>query len=107
MAVPQLLLETMEDLLKKELEMLKWYLSLEILDGCKPIPRSRLERASRTDTVSKMIENYGEESAVNVTVAILRKMNFNTAAEELKSKYAGAVDVRSQSNQNQLLSIFF
>lgn len=104
MQVPHLLLETLEDLLNEELQMLKWYLSLEVLEGCRPIPKSRLEKASRTDIVSRMIDSYGEESAVNITVEILRKMNFNSAAEELKTKYAGAVDVISHSNQNYLFS---
>ncbi|XP_078022246.1 caspase b-like isoform X2 [Epinephelus lanceolatus] len=89
MLVPQLLLETLEELQDDDFETLKWYLSMNILEGCKPIPKSRLGKAPRTNTVSRMIESYGEESAVKVTVEILRKMGNNNAAEKLKSRYAG------------------
>ncbi|XP_049900337.1 uncharacterized protein LOC126390196 isoform X3 [Epinephelus moara] len=89
MLVPQLLLETLEELRDDDFETLKWYLSMDILEGCKPIPKSRLGKAPRTDTVSRMIESYGEESAVKVTVEILRKMGNINAAEKLKSRYAG------------------
>ncbi|KAL7403753.1 hypothetical protein ABVT39_004601 [Epinephelus coioides] len=89
MLVPQLLLETLKELQDDDFETLKWYLSMDILEGCKPIPKSRLGKAPRTDTVSRMIESYGEESAVKVTVEILRKMGNNNAAEKLKSRYAG------------------
>ncbi|XP_049900336.1 uncharacterized protein LOC126390196 isoform X2 [Epinephelus moara] len=84
MSVPQLL----EDLGDDDFETLKWYLSMDILEGCKPIPKSRLGKAPRTDTVSRMIESYGEESAVKVTVEILRKMGNINAAEKLKNRYA-------------------
>ncbi|XP_070776903.1 NACHT, LRR and PYD domains-containing protein 10-like [Enoplosus armatus] len=88
MLVQQLLLETLEELRNDDFKMLKWYLSLKILDGCKPIAKSRLETASRAETVSRMSESYGEESAVSVTAAILKKMNFNGAAVRLQNTYA-------------------
>ncbi|KAL7404893.1 hypothetical protein ABVT39_020627 [Epinephelus coioides] len=90
MSVPQLLLETLEDLDDDDFEKFKWYLSMDILEGCKPIPKSRLGKAPRTDTVSRMTESYTKESAVKVTVEILRKMGNNNAAEKLKNRYAGA-----------------
>ncbi|XP_078022245.1 uncharacterized protein LOC117254771 isoform X1 [Epinephelus lanceolatus] len=90
MSVPQLLLETLEDLGDDaDFEEFKWYLSMNILEGCKPIPKSRLGKAPRTDTVSRMTENYSKESTVKVTVEILRKMGNNNAAEKLKNRYAG------------------
>lgn len=92
MLVPELLLQTLEELLDVDFKTLKWYLSMTILESCKPIPKCRLETASRTQTVSCMTDSYGEESAVNITVEILRKMNNNNSAQMLKSAYAGAVD---------------
>ena len=91
MLVPQLLLETLEELVSDDFETFRWYLSMNILDGCSPIRKAHLQNASRVQTVSKMIDSYGEESAVNVTVEILRKMSFNSHAENLKSRYTGAV----------------
>lgn len=91
MPVPQLLFDTLEDLVNDEFKTFKWYLSQRLLDSCSPIRRSHLEMASRTETVSKMTESYGEELAVNITAEILKKMGFNSTAAELKRKYAGAV----------------
>lgn len=89
MLVPELLLETLEHLNDDELRTLKWYLSLNILEGCQPIPRSRLQNASRTDTVDRLMESYREELAVIITIEVLKKMKNNMAAEQLKSKYEG------------------
>ncbi|TDH15781.1 hypothetical protein EPR50_G00012480 [Perca flavescens] len=89
MQVHEMLLETLETLRKEDFKTLQWYLSMEVLAGCQPIPQSRLEDAPRTVTVCKMIESYGKESAVKVTVEILKKMNNNYAAEKLENKCAG------------------
>ncbi|XP_042285980.1 caspase b-like [Thunnus maccoyii] len=88
MQVPQLLLDTLEDLPDRDFKTFNWYLTTDVLDGCKRIPKARLEKASRTDTVDEMIRGYGEEMAVNITVEILRKINNNYAAEKLKKAYA-------------------
>ncbi|XP_049900330.1 circumsporozoite protein-like [Epinephelus moara] len=87
MLVPQLLLQTLEELRQDDFKKLKWFLSMDILDGCKPIPVSRLEKASLWDTVSRMIESYGEHLAVSITVEILKKMSNNNAAERLQKIY--------------------
>lgn len=36
--------------------------------------------------------HYGDESAVNVTVEVLRRMNINDAADRLKRAYLDAVE---------------
>ncbi|XP_028271160.1 pyrin-like [Parambassis ranga] len=87
MNVPELLLGALEDLVDEDFKKFKWFLTLNILDSCAPIPKCRLEKASQFETVSKMIENYGEELAVDVTVQILTKMRMNSAAEELKKAH--------------------
>ncbi|XP_074485867.1 caspase b-like [Sebastes fasciatus] len=88
MAVPQLLLGTLEDLREDDFETFKWHLTNGVFEGCKPIPLSRLEKKSRRDTVSRMIESYGVDKSVINTVEILKKMSHNDAAEKLKNKYA-------------------
>ncbi|KAK5873310.1 hypothetical protein PBY51_018361 [Eleginops maclovinus] len=99
MVVPQLLLGTLEDLTKQDFETLKWYLSMEVLDGCRPVPKARLEEASRTETVTRMIQSYGEEAAVSVAVEILMRMRNIQAAQELQSRHAGGTtDVSSTSS---------
>lgn len=89
MQVPRLILDTLDELGAAEFKRFLWSLTQPVLDGCQPIRKGFLESADRQDTVNKMIESYGEESAVNVTVKILRMMNNNNAAEKLKKTYAG------------------
>lgn len=92
MAISQGLLGHLEDLRDDDFEKFKWYLTMNVLDSCRPIPKSRLEKASRPDTVTEIIQNYGEELAVQITVEILIKIYNNNAAERLKQAYAVAVD---------------
>ena len=95
MQVPLLILDTLDELGANEFKMFRWNLSQPVLDGCQPIRKGHVESADRQDIVSKMIESYGEEMAVNVTVEILRRMNHNNAAEKLKRAHAGEVDHES------------
>ncbi|TKS68591.1 NACHT, LRR and PYD domains-containing protein 3 [Collichthys lucidus] len=88
MQVPELLVETLEDLGDDDLKKFKWYLTLINEGGCKPIPNARLEKASREETVSRLIERYGENGAVKVTATALRKMSNNNAADMLERAYA-------------------
>ncbi|KAF3852619.1 hypothetical protein F7725_005974 [Dissostichus mawsoni] len=86
--VDELLLWTLEDLGEDDFGTFKWYLDKENLDGVEPIPKSKLECASRTKTVSQMTRSYVKETAVKVAVEILRKMRNMNAAEKLTKKYA-------------------
>lgn len=70
---------------------------MKIVDSCKPIPRSKLEGQDRMDTVSCMIDSYGEAIAVEVSVAILRKMNVNNIADDLQGKFE-AVEGRTAAS---------
>lgn len=87
MLVPQLLFEKLQDLPNDDFETFKWYLSMKILDSCRPIPKSLLENKGRREIVSRMIDSYCEELAVKVTVEILRKMNVNNIADEIQSRF--------------------
>ncbi|KAM9362763.1 pyrin-like isoform 2-T3 [Symphorus nematophorus] len=89
MSVQQLLVETLEELIDEEFNQFKWYLALDVLQGCKPIKRAQLQNAARWDTVSKMSDSYGEELAVSLTIDILKKMGKNGSAAELKKTYEG------------------
>lgn len=88
MQVPLLILDTLDELGSEEFKRFRWNLTQPVLDGCQPIRKGYLESADRQDAVTKMIDNYGEEMAVKVTVEILKRMNHNNAAEKLKQKYA-------------------
>ncbi|XP_070683784.1 pyrin domain-containing protein 1-like [Pempheris klunzingeri] len=98
MQVPLLILDTLDELGADEFKRFRWNLTQPVLDGCQPIRKGYLENADRQDTTSKMIEGYGEELAVSVTVEILKRMNHSNAAEKLRTSYAGG----STAAQNQL-----
>lgn len=50
-----------------------------------PIAASRLENAGRTRTVDLMVQQYHPEGARRATEEILRKMNFQELADQLKA----------------------
>lgn len=90
MLVPQLLLETLEELDEQDFIKFKWYLALNVLNSRTEISKCYLESSRRHVTVSKMMESYSEEVAVNITVEILTRMKHNSAAAKLKKTYTGA-----------------
>uniref|UniRef100_A0A8C2WZ64 Pyrin domain-containing protein n=1 Tax=Cyclopterus lumpus TaxID=8103 RepID=A0A8C2WZ64_CYCLU len=83
MSVPLLLLETLDDLTLKDFKRFQWLLENGVLDCCKPVARSRLEDADRPGTVGVMTRDYGEGTAANVAVEILKKMGHNGTAQKL------------------------
>ncbi|XP_041640337.1 caspase b-like [Cheilinus undulatus] len=100
MSAQKLLLETLEDLLEDDFKKFKWFLSMEILGHCKPVPRSQLQNASRTDTVDKMVTRYGKETAVNLAVEILCETGNNQAAKTLLSAYKGAESATASTSSS-------
>lgn len=105
MLVEELLLKILEDLLKADFDEFKWFLSLEILGSCAPIPRARLQDASRTDAVDKLLRSYGEETAVKITAEVLKKMRMNKAAEELTRLYAAGEAHATSSQRHSVPNI--
>ncbi|KAK9536068.1 hypothetical protein VZT92_005881 [Zoarces viviparus] len=85
MQVPRLILDSLDELGADDFKRFCWNLTQPVVDGCRPIPTSCLENKDRPDVVSRMIDSYGEESAVNVTVEILKRMNLNNEAEKLQN----------------------
>ncbi|XP_031734216.1 NACHT, LRR and PYD domains-containing protein 3-like isoform X3 [Anarrhichthys ocellatus] len=97
MEVPRLILDSLDQLGADDFKRFWWNLTQPVLDGCRPIPKSCLENKDRPDTVSRMIDSYGEESAVNVTVEILKRMNLNNEAEKLQNARPEDADVGETS----------
>lgn len=96
MLVAELLLKILEDLLKDEFDVFKWFLTLDILESCTPVPRAHLQDASRFETVDKLLRSYGEETAVKMTAEVLKKMKMNNAVEQLMRSYtAGDTDTHT------------
>lgn len=111
MLVEELLLRILEDLLKAEFDTFKWFLTLDILGDCEPIPRAHLQDASHIQTVDKLLRSYGEDTAVKVTAEVLKKMKMNKAKEELMRLYAAGemgtnTAVNSESQYSECLCSF-
>lgn len=87
MRVPQLLLETLEDMRDDDFKKFKWHLTHEFSDRYKPIPKAHVEDSARIDIITKMIERYGEEDAVKITEDILKRMQQINAAKKLRNAY--------------------
>ncbi|XP_007574829.2 NACHT, LRR and PYD domains-containing protein 12-like [Poecilia formosa] len=85
-AVPaseELVLRALKDLGDTELKEFKWYLQKsEVLGDFPIIPKSRIDKADRTDTVDQMIQTYCE-STLEVTKKVLRKLERNDLVQVL------------------------
>ncbi|XP_036452501.1 NACHT, LRR and PYD domains-containing protein 3-like [Colossoma macropomum] len=81
-----MLLNILQNLLEEDLKSFQWYLSNGV-EGFTHIPRAQLEKADRHDIVDKMVQSYGYNGAVEITQAILKKINQNQLAVELRTKH--------------------
>lgn len=86
MATPkELLLGVLEDLGNEELKIFQWFLQQsDILEDFRAIPKSRLEKADRQDTLDVMVQTY-ENDAVEVTKMVLSKMKRNDLVQNLSN----------------------
>uniref|UniRef100_A0A3B4Z121 Pyrin domain-containing protein n=1 Tax=Stegastes partitus TaxID=144197 RepID=A0A3B4Z121_9TELE len=69
----ELLFATLEELLADQLKTFQWFLASNVLEGFDHIPRARIEDVDRTSTVDLLVNTYGYDGAVTVTVR-LKKM---------------------------------
>uniref|UniRef100_A0AAR2K6H8 B30.2/SPRY domain-containing protein n=1 Tax=Pygocentrus nattereri TaxID=42514 RepID=A0AAR2K6H8_PYGNA len=96
-SVPEILLETLQGLERENLKLFQWYL-INGVEGFKCIPPAQLEKPELMDTVDKMVQCYECSGAVKITLAILKKINQNQLAMDLKIKI-------EESNETQYCSL--
>ncbi|KTF82083.1 hypothetical protein cypCar_00042742 [Cyprinus carpio] len=79
------ILDALQELLEDEFKEFKWHLSNS---GTKDnsIPRGKLENVNRHDLVTLMVQQYGGSDAGKIAVRVLKKINQNELADELKKK---------------------
>ncbi|KAL1281534.1 hypothetical protein QQF64_000337 [Cirrhinus molitorella] len=82
-SVKELLVNSLEELLGAELKTFQWHLK-----NGGHASASEMEKADILNTVDKLVESFGPEEAVKMTVAILRKMNKNYLATQLEERSA-------------------
>lgn len=78
----ELLLKSLEDLETDDIKGFQWR-----LENLKHLPKSKMENADRYKTVDTMVDQFGQEEAVKITVEILRKINKNNQAEQLENDH--------------------
>ncbi|XP_048009922.1 NACHT, LRR and PYD domains-containing protein 3-like [Megalobrama amblycephala] len=81
-SVKELLKKSLYELEGDDLKEFQWHLE----NDHESISKSDMENADRLKTVDKLVEGFGPEEAVKITVEILRKMNQNDLAEHLENK---------------------
>ncbi|KAJ8371637.1 hypothetical protein AAFF_G00303570 [Aldrovandia affinis] len=81
----ELILNILEDLKKEDFEKFTLYLNGTVLEGCRPIPRGRLEDQSRPGVVTLMKGYYGDKR-VNITQEILKKIRRDDLIGRLEPK---------------------
>ncbi|KAM9492155.1 uncharacterized protein ACWYII_004110 isoform 2-T6 [Salvelinus alpinus] len=91
--VLDLLLTTLKELTEEQLETFQFHLTTSQLPGFPPIPESQLENVDRQDTVDQMVQRYGHEEAVEITVEILMEMNLHDLAKKLQRDHRGKTTI--------------
>ncbi|KAM4619153.1 protein NLRC3-like [Polymixia lowei] len=84
------LLRTLQDLGGEELKEFQWLLYQgDILDGFPAIPKCLLEKVNRQDTVDQMVQTYGHQGALKITLEVLGKINRNDLVQSLTNTVSG------------------
>ncbi|XP_006039116.1 pyrin domain-containing protein 1-like isoform X2 [Alligator sinensis] len=79
------LLEALEDLEEQKFKEFKFKLDdIPVKDDCRNIPRGRLEQADRLDLTNMLISFYGQDYAMEVTIAVLEAINRKDLAFRLR-----------------------
>ncbi|KAM3849419.1 NACHT, LRR and PYD domains-containing protein 3-like [Diretmus argenteus] len=83
-SVPELLLATLDELVGTELRTFQWYLYSDVLDEFLHIPKGQFEGVDRPGIVELLVQTYGYDTAVTVTLDILSRMRLHLRAETLR-----------------------
>ncbi|KAM4598577.1 protein NLRC3-like [Polymixia lowei] len=84
------LFRTLKDLGGEELKEFQWFLSQDdVLPGFPAIPKSLLEKANRPATVDQMVQTYGHNGALEITLEVLEKISRNDLVQRLTNTVSG------------------
>lgn len=86
-SVQEIILDILLELVDEDLKTFQFYLYSTPCKGFPQIPKSRVHGADRVCTVDHLVQTYGYDGAVMVTVDILERMKLKLWAETLKKKY--------------------
>ncbi|XP_029595652.1 NACHT, LRR and PYD domains-containing protein 1b allele 1-like isoform X6 [Salmo trutta] len=107
--VPTLLLTSLEELTEDQLKTFQSNLTSGWMLGFPPIPKSQLRNTDIQVTVDQMVERYGPEGAVGITLMILRWMNRHDVAEKLERDHTRVLLMTSlqELTEDQLKTFLF
>lgn len=81
------------ELEKEDLDSFHWQFYQHA--GSAHIPKAKIKHKNREDTVDILVQTFGNEGAVTVTVDALSAMRFKQLSVDLKERYnKGKVDPR-------------
>ncbi|XP_078142474.1 protein NLRC3-like [Centroberyx gerrardi] len=98
----ELLFKTLEDLGDEEFKSFKWFLA-ECLEGFPAIPKSRLEKADRQDTLDQMVQTYNTNT-LEVIKKVLMKINRNDLVQSLSNTSSGSKETLAAICQHEFKS---
>ncbi|CAM5149454.1 unnamed protein product, partial [Natator depressus] len=84
--ISDLLQSALDNLLQEDVKRFKDKLSHSDFEGKGTIPRGRLENVDTTDTKNLLMEFYGGEAAVDVTIDVFTQINLRDSAAKLRKE---------------------
>ncbi|KAH1171304.1 hypothetical protein KIL84_006922 [Mauremys mutica] len=84
--ISDLLQSVLDNLLQEDFKRFKDKLSHSDFEGKGTIPRGWLENADRTDTKNLLMEFYGGDTAVNVTIEVFTQIDLRDSAAKLREE---------------------
>ncbi|KAI3363959.1 hypothetical protein L3Q82_001551 [Scortum barcoo] len=96
---------SLEDLGDEDFKKFKWLLQQpEVLDGFPAIPKSRLEKADRVDTVDQMVHTFSINT-IKVTKKVLGKMNQNDLEKNLSNTTSEPTEILAECRRQVKLKL--
>ncbi|XP_078019418.1 zinc-binding protein A33-like isoform X2 [Epinephelus lanceolatus] len=96
--IKHMLKNHLDALQEKDLWTFQWHLVNYKTEGSNHILRSQLENVTREETVDKLVQVYGRDGAVEITVDILYSMTQNDLAGRL---FQAKVDLIKEQQSNE------
>ncbi|XP_077341011.1 NACHT, LRR and PYD domains-containing protein 3-like [Lithobates pipiens] len=100
-----LLIYSLEDLIECDFKRFRNKLSDFSYGDTQPIPRGRLENADWITTKNILIDTYGEEGALDVTIHVFTLISLMGPADDLQERRAQHAKLKKTTHDNRLSEI--
>ncbi|KAK7904414.1 hypothetical protein WMY93_017021 [Mugilogobius chulae] len=98
--VMHMLEDPFSDCLDYDCKPPSWAQNIKAVKNYPHVPRSSLEGASRTETVDILVDTYGEDDAIEVTLDVLTRMKLKYRADLLKEEYSKVTVSQAQGKDD-------